>query len=244
MSNIRGTTHLLTARTGAWSLTGITAAALLFSWLWHPAPPPRYQGLTAVRKRVPDQLAGFTLVGENAMSADVLQALASADLLSRTYRAEATGQTVDFTLIGGTNRNALHDPRSCLIGAGWRIENDHVETISGTTIPIRVCQIVSDTNAAGAASEGGDGYEAMYLYVVNGKPIDQVTQIRSQMLVSALIGRKNTPVCFIRFMRPLLTDPQADAASHARLTAFVSEMWRTVRVPESQTTEQQVAVTK
>jgi hypothetical protein len=80
----------------------------------------------------------------------------------------------------------------------------------------------------------------MYLYVVNGKPIDQVTQIRSQMLVSALIGRKNTPVCFVRFMRPLLTDPQADAASRERFTKFVSQMWQTVRVPESQT--QQVAI--
>ncbi|MES2464721.1 MAG: exosortase-associated EpsI family protein, partial [Armatimonadota bacterium] len=138
MSNIRGTTHLLTARTGAWSLTGIAAAALLFSLLWNPPPPPRYEGLTTVRERVPAKMAGYTLVGDNEMSADVLQALASADLLSRTYRSEATGDSVDFTLIGGTDRNALHDPRSCLVGAGWRIENDHVETIPGTTIPIRV----------------------------------------------------------------------------------------------------------
>lgn len=243
MSNFRGTTHILTGRWGAWLLSGIAAAALLFSLLWKPAPPPRYEGLTAVRQRVPDQVAGFTLVGENPMSDAVKLALASADLLSTTYRADATGQEVDFTLIGGTDRSALHDPRSCLIGGGWRIENDRVETISGTSIPIRVCRVVNDEGANGTAARGS-GFEAMYLYVVNGRPIDQVTQIRSQMLVSALIGRKNTPVCFVRFMRPVLADPQADAASRERFAGFVSQMWQTVRIPESQTSVQQVAVTR
>jgi hypothetical protein len=241
MPNVRGTTHLLKTQRGvwsAWSLTGIVAAALAFSALWHPAPPPQYHGLTAVRKSVPDQVAGFTLVGENATSAEVKQALMSADLLSRKYRSDTSTDVIDFTLIGGTDRSALHDPRSCLIGAGWRIENDHVETIPGTAIPIRVCRVV---NGDGVSVAPGAGFEAMYLYVVNGKPIDQVTQIRTQMLLSALIGRKNTPVCFVRFMRPLQTDPQADAKSHQQFARFVSRMWQTVRIPESQVMPQVAA---
>ncbi|MBC8101387.1 MAG: exosortase-associated EpsI family protein [Cytophagales bacterium] len=239
MPNVRGATHLLKTQLGAWSLCLLTGAALVFSLLWHPAPPPRYQGLTQVRKQVPSRMAGFTLVGDNRFSEPIKQALASADLLSRSYRNDTTGQVVDFTLIGGTDRSALHDPRSCLIGAGWRIEDDHVETIAGTAVPIRVCRVVSGERSARDGSdvtEKGTGYEAMYLYVVSGQPIDQVTQIRSQMLASALIGRKNTPVCFVRFMRPLLTDPQADAASHQQFAAFVSRMWETVRIPQSQQT--------
>ena len=231
MSNVCGTTPVLKPRQSArsaWLLSLVTAMALGAMLVWHPAPPPRYAGLSAVRARIPAQTAGYHFVGDNPVSEPVRKALAAADLLSRAYRNDVTGQAVDFTLIGGTDRSSLHDPRSCLTGAGWRIEDDHVETIPGTETPIRVCRVLP-------GNAGGMSYEALYLYVVDGKTINQVTEIRSEMLLSALIGRKNKPVCFVRFMRPLLTDPAADAASHRQFRDFVGQMWTTIRLAESQT---------
>lgn len=225
MSNVCGTALILKAAQSAWILSLVTVAALGAMQVWHPAPPPHYGGLTAVRAR---KASGYRFVGDNPVSEPVKKALAAADLLSRTYRSEATGQAVDFTLIGGTDRSSLHDPRSCLTGAGWRIEDDHMETISGTETPIRDCRVLP-------READGKGYEALYLYVVDGKTINQVTEIRSEMLLSALIGRKNKPVCFVRFMRPLLTDPVAEAASHRQFRGFVRQMWTAIRITDSQT---------
>lgn len=219
----------------AWLLSALTAAALGLSLVWQPAPPPRYQGLVAVRLRIPDQAAGFNLVGENPVSEPVKQALAEADLLSRTYHNSKSDQTVDFTLIGGTDRSSLHDPRSCLIGAGWQIEGDHVETLPGTTVAVRVCRVLSKSSPSVAGPS--EGYEALYLYVVDGKTIHQVTEIRAQMLLSAMVGRKQTPVCFVRFMRPLQADPAADAVSRQQFLDFARQMWKAARIPESQTAQ-------
>ncbi len=218
----------------AWVLAATVLVTLGVSLVWKPAPPPRYAGLAPVRARAPKEIAGFVSTGEVKFGKDVRDALAAADIMGRNYRDTQTGQDIDFLLIGGTDRSALHDPRSCMIGAGWRIENDHVETIPQTNTAIRACRIVGGGNT----SEAAPGYEAMYLYVVSGKTINEVTQIRAQMAVSALIGRKNTPVCFVRFMRPLLPDAAADAKSHERLAQFASQMWRTLQIPQSQQTVQ------
>jgi EpsI family protein len=207
MSNVRWSAYLLAL---------FTAAAFGISLVWRPAPPPKYTGLANVR--VPETVAGFQSRGEDEISATVRAALSAADLVSRTYMKN--GQIVQFTMIGGTDRSALHDPRSCLVGAGWRIENDHTEAIPGTGLNARVCRIVQDTTK--------DAYEVVYLYVVNNEIITEVTQIRFRMLLSALIGRKGTPAVFVRFMRPLETGIEADAASRAQFLDFAAQMWKSV----------------
>lgn len=224
MQKFRGSAYLLTA---------CIAGACVASYAWHPAPPPRYTGLNEVRQRLPDNIAGFTLRGDNPVSEPVRAALAAADLVSRTY-ADNRG-TIDVTLIGGTDRSALHDPRSCLIGAGWRIEDDHTVTLpstNGKPGPLaRACRVVSDTS--------GETLEVLYLYVVNGQIVNEVTQIRSQMLFSALIGRKNTPVCFVRFMRPISTATGTSAeqttnSNQTRFMAFAGQMWERLQIPQTQ----------
>ena len=69
----------------------------------------------------------------------------------------------------------------------------------------------------------------LYLYVVNGKVINEVTQIRAAMLWSALLGRRGTPVYFLRFTRSLDADNGANARGHDRLGGFASEMWTTLQ---------------
>ena len=153
------------------------------------------------------------------MPPEVKAALSSADLISRTYTQN--GDTMDFVLIGGTDRTALHDPRSCLVGAGWRLENDHTEALPGAGISVHAC------HAVGAA--GQPGLDIVYLYVVDGRIIDQVTQIRAAMLWSALLGRKNTPVYFLRFTRPLSDDAAQQADRHTQLEHFAAQMWTALR---------------
>ena len=203
MSQIRRMGYLLVALVGA---------ALTTAMVWHPAKPPKFAGLTGAD--VPRVVEGYA--GQDyALTPDVKAALASADTVSRTYGGGDTA--VDFVLIGGTDRTALHDPRSCLVGAGWKLEDDHTEALPGTPVAARVCHAVG--------LPGVPGYDIVYLYVVNGHVINQVSQIRAAMLWSALLGRKNTPVYFLRFMRPLDGDPAAAAADHTRLTAFAAQMW-------------------
>ena len=196
-------------------LVVLVGAALATAMAWKPAPPPKFVGLTG--RDVPRLVGG--LAGQDyAMAPEVKAALSSADTVSRTY-GQGDAAT-DFVLIGGTDRTALHDPRSCLVGAGWKLEDDHTETLPGTAIAARACHAVG--------LPGAPGYDIMYLYVVNGRVINQVSQIRAAMLWSALVGRKNTPVYFLRFMRPLSSDDAAVSANHAQLASFAAQMWAAV----------------
>lgn len=208
MSNVRRSAYLLTF---------LIAAALVSAMAWRPAPPARYVGLTRVD--IPSQAAGFTLKGDYEMTADVKAALAAADIVSRTYDDGA--RALDFVMIGGTDRSALHDPRGCLvIGSGGKLENDHAEQLPGTNVIARSCRLVDTKN--------GVDFDVLYLYAVDGQVINQVTQIRMGMLWSAVIGKKNKPVHFLRFMMPLETTSEAAATNHTRLRQFASQMWKSL----------------
>ncbi len=203
-------------------LTLIIGAALVTAMAWHPAPPPPFAGIAGAD--VPRTLGGYTSAGNDPVPADVKAALASASLLSRTYTstdAASGGEPINFVLIGGTDRSALHDPRSCLIGAGMRLEDDHLEALAGTSVAARSCHAVSDG--------GSGGSDLLYLYVVDGKIINQATQIRAAMLWSALLGQQGKPVYFLRFERPINPDSSADALGHARLQQFATAMWMRLR---------------
>ena len=205
----------------------IIGTALVTAMAWHPAPPKPFVGIAGAD--VPRTLNGCTAAGNDPVPADVKAALASASLLSRTYTSDdaaSSGDPINFVLIGGTDRSALHDPRSCLIGAGMRLEDDHLEPLPGTSVAARSCHAVSDSAAAGAGTTGSD---LLYLYVVDGKIINQATQIRAAMLWSALLGQQGKPVYFLRFERPLNPDAGAEARGHARLQEFATAMWMHLR---------------
>ncbi len=193
-------------------LTALLGAALVTAMAWHPAPPPRFLGVAA--GTVPRAVAGY-VGADQPVAPQVRAALASADIVSRLYGRG--GDQVDFLLIGGTDRTALHDPRSCLVGAGWTLDDDHAEALPGTRVSARVCHAVG--------LPGAPDYDIVYLYVENGRVINRVTQIRAAMLWSALLGRKNQPVYFLRLLRPLNPDPRSAAADHARLMEFAGQMW-------------------
>ncbi len=201
-------------------LAVLIGAALLVSVVWKPAPPARFAGLTG--PDVPRSVGGWVSGPDESVPADVQAALSSASLTSRTYQPPGSGAAesaspVNFVLIGGTDRSALHDPRSCLIGAGMQIQGDHLEPLPGTGIEARACRAVTGTS--------GGGFDIIYLYVVNGRIINSATQIRAAMLWSALLGRRGTPVYFLRFTRPIYSDPRRDALDHAAMLQFATSLW-------------------
>ena len=208
----------------AYLLVIIFAAALLTNKVWSVPPPPKFVGVTSAD--IPRALGAYTGGPDQVMPPDVKLALGSADVIERSYTGGGN-LPLDFVLIGGTDRSALHDPRSCLVGAGWRLENDRSELIPGTNLNTRAC------NAVG--NPGASSQDMIYLYVVDGKIIDSPTQIRFAMLKSALIGQKNTPVYFLRFMCPLDSNEAAAAANHIALQAFAKEMWDSLKQKVSAT---------
>lgn len=217
MSNVRRSAYLLTF---------LVAAALVTAMAWKPAPPAPYVGLT--RADFPSQAAGFALRGDYEMSTDVKAALAAADIVARTY--DDGTRMLDFVMIGGTDRSALHDPRGCLvIGSGGKLEDDHAEQLPGTNVVARSCRLVDTKN--------GVDFDVLYLYAVDGQVINQVTQIRMGMLWSAVIGKKNKPVHFLRFMMPLEATSDVASTNHARLRQFASQMWKSLE-PKIVPTEQ------
>ena len=68
-----------------------------------------------------------------------------------------------------------------------------------------------------------------YFYLVNGRVLSDPTEIRGQLLWSALLGRQNTPAYFFRFVQPLGADAGTNAAQHARLVAFAAQMYRALK---------------
>ena len=201
-------------------LAVVIGVALLISALWKPAPPARFAGLTGAD--VPRTAGGWVSGPDESVPAEVQAALSSASLTSRTYQPPESGMAdsaspVNFVLIGGTDRSALHDPRSCLIGAGMQIQDDHLESLPGTGIKARACRAVTGTSTG--------GFDIIYLYLVNGRIINSATQIRAAMLWSALLGQRGTPVYFLRFTRPLYSDPRQDALGHAAMLQFATSLW-------------------
>lgn len=195
-------------------LASVVALALLTAMVWKPAPPARFTGLDKVP--IPSQVGAFR--GQVVpVDAETRNALVSAQVTARRYTAP-NGMTVDLTMIGGTDRSALHDPRSCLVGAGWQLSDDHVEHLPGSDVAARVCHAQPEN--------GGAGLDIEYLYVSGGRVISSATQIRLALLEAALLEQNDTPVYYIRLITPLPSDQAGQSKEHAELQQFAGLLWR------------------
>jgi len=229
-------------------LAAFIGVALVVMLLWHPAPLARFAGLRDAD--IPRSVGGYAAGPDDAVPVEVQAALASASLVSRTYQPGGSGDAINFVLIGGTDRSALHDPRSCLIGAGMSVQEDHLEGLPGTRISARACRAVDGTKSDGTKSDGTktSGFDIIYLYLVNGRVVSEATQIRAAMLWSALLGQRGTPVYFLRFTRPLHSDPRLDAQGHAALLQFATDMWVKLQPrllpPPARESKEEVSVSK
>jgi hypothetical protein len=215
-------------RRSALVLSAIFVCANAAALLWRPASAARAE--TAMAITVPEKVGPFVSQGDVPMPPEVKEALASATMIARSYSGGGP-LPLDFILIGGTDRSALHDPRSCLVGDGWRITEDRSETLAGAGIPVRTCRIVKGGEGDGQPAAA---YEMLYLYVVDGQVVERVTQIRGRMLAAALLGSKGAPTYFLRFVRPLSADEPGAGSENATaeppsedggLRRFAAAMW-------------------
>jgi hypothetical protein len=197
----------------AYFLVVLLTAALITSATWKRPKPEPFHGL--VSADVPTTMDGCTSEGDIELAPEVALALNSASYVSRVYGCGVNTIAVD--LIAGTDRSALHDPRSCLIGDGWRLAEDRTEHLPGTNIDVRAMHAVGKSGSAGS--------DIVYFYIVNGRAINEVSDIRMAMLWSALLGRKNTPAYYFRFAQSLDANGTISPERHQRLLAFASKMW-------------------
>lgn len=206
-------------RRAGYILIGIMAVALTCAFMWRPAPPAKFHGLAALD--VPLRVGGY--LGHDVPVDSVTRAaLASADIISREYRSPA-GAIVDLTLIGGTDRSALHDPRSCLVGAGWKLNDDRVEALPGNpSVPVRMC--TAQIQSPGSATQGVD---ILYLYVSHGRVISSATEIRLALLEAALFDQSDSPVYYIRLTTPL-PNASDNGVQDAQLVGFVQDLWQKI----------------
>jgi hypothetical protein len=208
-------------------LTGVLAVGALTAFAWKPVPPAKFLGLSDAQ--VPMNFGTYHGV-KVPVDAVTQAALPSADIIERQYTCP-NGDQITATIIGGTGRNQLHDPRSCLVGAGWQIENDHVERLPDTTgdIPVRSCQVSAQSSANSDPSNSSSNTDIIYLYVVNRKIVASASSIRWTLLKSDLLEQTDEPVYYIRTlmsMPPLTDGMSARSNQHRQLTQFTAALWK------------------
>jgi len=196
------------------------AGALSFKLHFKPAPNAL---VTVPSSEVPLSVTGYASAPDNAETykrqAQAETYIPRSQVISRTYRSGS--DTIDFLLVSGSGRTALHDPRLCLTGSGWRLSNARTEPIPGTPL-------LMERNEAATVSPTPDT-SLDYFYIIKGRPVSSPTEIRFALMESALLGRDNAPVYFFRFIQPLSSDPAVAQRDHQRLQAFAAEMYRALR---------------
>ncbi len=209
-------------------LTAVLAVALLVAFAWKPERSAKFEGLTS--SQIPTTIgdsAGVEVPVDSATRA----ALPSADIVGRRYTL-ADGSTIDVTIIGGTGRNELHDPRSCLVGAGWVIQNDRVEKLPGTSnVAVRACEIAQTGSPDDPAILHQNAEDMLYLYVIGNKTIASASDIRWSLLKSDLLEQNDVPVYFIRTISSLPSSnrqSEANRFEHQQLLTFTSALWHAV----------------
>lgn len=192
-------------------------AALAVKMHWRP-----YQSAVVPLKEadVPLVVAGYTAPPDSewnhTQEADAEKFIQQSQVVARVYRSG--GDEISFLLVSGSGRTALHDPRLCLTGSGWRLSDAHTEALPGTPI-------VMQQNEAATVTALPDT-SLTYFYIVKGHAISSPTEIRIALLGSSLLGRDSAPVYFFRFIQPISPDPAQAKENRAHMLAFAAEMWR------------------
>lgn len=180
-------------------------------------PAPRPAAPVSAGKPLPQTLgAGFVggSVADETKPAVRARLAAHTQIATRTY-TNAAKQTVQVIRLVGSDRNALHDPRSCLAGVGWRIEDDRTETIGET--PVRVCRLLGD--------DGRPPLLVAYGYVgENGTLIADPSAIRAKLLYQAVVGGAAKPLVFLRLITPDV--PGQTQATRERLGVLAAGLIR------------------
>jgi hypothetical protein len=209
-------------------LTAVLALTALAAFAWKPQPPGKFKGMASTA--IPRMISGYRGV-DQPIDAATRAAIPSADIIDRRYE-NGDGQSIDVTVIGGTGRNELHDPRSCLVGAGWQIQNDRVEYLpSPGNIAVRACEISVPRQSDSMIGDQAAAEDMLYVYVINKKTVASASAIRWDLLTSDLLEQNDNPVYFVRTVAALPTanhNSQDNLAEHRQLEQFTAELWKAI----------------
>lgn len=193
-------------------------AAAVLAHTWRPPAVQRYAGIDP--SMIPRSIAPYDVSQDYDMGPNVKRLLSTGDIVSRRYALDGAPmigpETVDFVLIGGQDRNSMHDPRLCLTGAGDRLSNDHVLRLPGSNV---------DARAYSATSKDGVTYNMVYFYVTNGRIDNEYAHVRRSMLWCDLTGQVKPPIYFLRFTQLTSPDPASVSAGFDNLAGFAGSMW-------------------
>ena len=206
------------SRRAAFILAAAFAAFAVTARLLPPPRPPL--PIATVNRPLPPTLGNGFVAGapDETTPATRSTLTPGTQIATRTYRAP-TGETVQVIRIVGSDRNALHDPRSCLAGVGWHIEDDRTETQNG--IPVRVCRLTGDNRAPLLVAYG---------YVSeNGVLFADPSAIRVRLLYQALVGGAAKPITFLRLITP--DKPGQTQTTRKRLRSLAVGLIRDVATP-------------
>ena len=204
-------------RRSGYLLAAVLLAAVVCSYAWKAPDLPRPRPLPS--SITPVQIGGYS--GSVGTVPEItLEALKSAQVIDRQYTS-SDGFTINFALIGGTDRDALHDPRSCLLGSGGRIENDRLEALPGSGEKVRACDVIYDGSTESRA-------DIVYYYLTKQGIVASATDIRLRLLSTAFSFTQNQQIYFIRFSTPVPDSPDSGQRQliHSRLMNFAAQLWR------------------
>lgn len=190
-------------------LTSILIVAALLSFLPQRSRGSDYEAIP--ENTIPMKIGNYTGISL-VVPEETKRTLKPAQVIDRQYNSINDG-SVDFALVFGENRDALHDPRACLLGAGGTIADDREEILT-EGIKVRSCRVTF-------SGERKSSLQIIYFYLTREGIVSSPTKIRSKLLWDSLaLGRKE-PVYFLRFV----IQDDGSAETHQKLRDFVCEAW-------------------
>ncbi len=203
-------------------LVALFLASIAGAMLIRPGHIERFAGLNAAL--VPKALPGVTQCDDVPVDSLTRSILSTGDIVEREYMLGP--ERIDFVLIGGENRDSMHDPRLCLTGSGKQLVNDHTEILPGTTVVAR--SYLAETQP------GQADLDVLYFFLSDGQTVSEYADIRRSMLFSELTGRQHSPIFFFRFIRSVDPNPILNEREHANMCSFAARMWSSVRTEFAQ----------
>lgn len=126
----------------------LSVLLLLQASVFYALPKEEEVPLSRPLSEIPTELAGWTMVREQAIESEVLGVLKADDTLSRVYASPTGDQTASLLAVFFKSQRAgvsPHSPKVCLPGAGWVPVNSGELSIpieGRGTIPVNRYEIV------------------------------------------------------------------------------------------------------
>lgn len=199
--------------TSIFCLTFITA-----SWTLHSDPhqfrPENRKPLSSF----PMQIDAW--VGEkHILAEDVMESLHADDYISATFINRETGNTLYFLIpyyLKQTARYSTHSPQTCLLGAGWSMDDTRERTITaegGMQIPLKTIHLTKDSTKM----------FANYFFFQRGRTSNSIWENKLFLMWDS-ITKNRSDGALVR-VEIILTPNQSDEEAMQLVDQFINRIW-------------------